>query len=149
MLEERLQSVSILTDSWEPVQRSAHLPGDFGRLCFNPHRLLGAGATDAMIAIVARQSRFQSSPTPGSRCNPHALWAYCLLLGVSILTDSWESVQHSSLLGFKLTRCSFNPHRLLGVGATEVVGSAYGSSYLFQSSPTPGSRCNSPTRKII
>jgi len=86
---------------------------------------------------------FQSSPTPGSRCN---------------ISDSL----HTGLLA------GFNPHRLLGVGATAVEVQALdgiGVSILtdswesvqralvrqssidcmmFQSSPTPGSRCNDP-----
>jgi len=37
---------------------------------------------------------FQSSPTPGSRCNGHCTLMVRERLIVSILTDSWEPVQH-------------------------------------------------------
>jgi len=42
---------------------------------------------------------------------------------VSILTDSWESVQHD-LVATERPRIRFNPHRLLGVGATGDVNAA-------------------------
>ena len=133
-------SVSILTDSWESVQ-----PRDCRARQFS--------------------GWFQSSPTPGSRCNKSMPCPPIAHMIVSILTDSWESVQR-----YISTSCrrdsSFNPHRLLGVGATVAasrravvssrfnphrllgVGATYyilrgGAVYeVFQSSPTPGSRCN-------
>jgi len=87
------QRVSILTDSWEPVQRTSRWGSRRGSSGFNPHRLLGAGATafsdrkeiKAMVVSIltdswepvqlsrrtddAWEEMFQSSPTPGSRCN--------------------------------------------------------------------------------
>jgi len=67
------------------------------RRCFNPHRLLGVGAT-----------RNLRQPTRRER--------------VSILTDSWESVQPARATPRRpAMSTSFNPHRLLGVGATRAV----------------------------
>jgi len=132
---------------------------------FNPHRLLGVGATgwgvprpDNQAVSILTDSwesvqlttwehivywcRFQSSPTPGSRCNLHIFGHAPLARLVSILTDSWESVQRSgdtsprtyfprfqssptpgsrcNLRGQerRSATCGFNPHRLLGAGAT-------------------------------
>jgi len=108
---------------------------------FNPHRLLGVGATpfrrldprrlgvsiltDSWESVqhcskgsLLSPTLFQSSPTPGSRCNVYRLrrrpFGHC----VSILTDSWESVQRSAGWESSGSGARFNPHRLLGVGAT-------------------------------
>jgi len=163
--------VSILTDSWESVQPSAVsvsiiMPCPFqssptpgsrcnarrwsslssARMCFNPHRLLGVGATRTSTGRSLPRWTFQSSPTPGSRCNESRPGSLCSTL-VSILTDSWESVQPEQAIetqigleGFQSSptpgsRCNprpagtplsagprFNPHRLLGVGATSPTG---------------------------
>jgi len=64
--------VSILTDSWEPVQHRRTSSAPAVPIRFNPHRLLGAGATSEHYIELA----------------PHA---------VSILTDSWEPVQLSAI----------------------------------------------------
>jgi len=111
-------SVSILTDSWESVQRMRRRRSSCSGWCFNPHRLLGVGATRALSPLHIGGHR------------------------VSILTDSWESVQPMQPLPSCSGTNRFNPHRLLGVGATwyPVRNKAYWDR--FQSSPTPGSRCN-------
>jgi len=207
------QGVSILTDSREPVQLdpTGTSTGDMAgfnphRLlgagatraarrgsrrdeCFNPHRLLGAGATCEIIgqplAIYAFQSSptpgsrcnpldyadsqagssFQSSPTPGSRCNAGDRARHVRQSAVSILTDSWEPVQRAGGRGRIGVPESFNPHRLLGAGATvdragqehrgrvsiltdswepvqQLTALDKSIEAAFQSSPTPGSRCN-------
>ena len=92
------EGVSILTDSWESVQRR------------------GVGAEFWPTV-------FQSSPTPGSRCNGDFQREYPADVGVSILTDSWESVQLVLPVPGDEYKDSFNPHRLLGVGATRKAGS--------------------------
>gem|GEM_PF-6438188 len=231
--------VSILTDSWESVQRDVmsalSVPIEFqssptpGSRCnssptclalhlqrFNPHRLLGVGATPSVAITGGDGSMFQSSPTPGSRCNtafktkvgvlsklfqssptpgsrcnprrpasstatrsrfnPHRLLGVGAtliaegprpLLVVSILTDSWESVQRYVvvLLAIRLVvsiltdswesvqpmSCGGTDRLLAGVSiltdswesVQPVSGSAEAANaQLFQSSPTPGSRCN-------
>ena len=232
-------AVSILTDSWESVQPAIRILSSYSTWCFNPHRLLGVGATYCSKGSLLSPTLFQSSPTPGSRCNDRVQadnggrgvvsiltdsWEsvqQAVTLGdageeqefqssptpgsrcngrrdgqghwvrhVSILTDSWESVQHPSWPSRHQGSGSFNPHRLLGVGATEpahgvehlgvvsiltdswesvqhcragIIGARHSVSILtdswesvqpapkssehpsagrFQSSPTPGSRCN-------
>ena len=109
--------VSILTDSWESVQRSLFLDA--------PAHIEVSILTDSWESVQHRNSSalsspsaFQSSPTPGSRCNLCRHKPAMPTDDVSILTDSWESVQ---LLGVRVrvgTLEGFNPHRLLGVGAT-------------------------------
>jgi len=133
--------VSILTDSWESVQRS--LPdGAWPWLSgFNPHRLLGVGAThgDSKLGIYAYT--FQSSPTPGSRCNKPCLSDSPGLAAVSILTDSWESVQRGEC-GDLLTIAMFQSSPTPGSRCNDNSPVRCIFRVEFQSSPTPGSRCN-------
>ena len=111
-------TVSILTDSWESVQ---HCPTG-GRICrpqcFNPHRLLGVGATSVGDEI-------------HGAC------------GVSILTDSWESVQRlrRERLLDRVDAVSILTDSWESVQPV-LVGGIHPIPNTFQSSPTPGSRCN-------
>jgi len=139
---------------------------DSGITRFNPHRLLGAGATWSHIRQMTDLCQFQSSPTPGSRCNtsvdvttspatgfnPHRLLGagatsratpiYRHTNRVSILTDSWEPVQPT-------IRCSARRIRRVSILTDSwepvqqgVVTHKGDTTLAFQSSPTPGSRCN-------
>ena len=61
-------AVSILTGSEEPVQPCCEEARGHP-LCFNPHRLRRAGATDTVEPGTYTLGKFQSSPAPKSRCN--------------------------------------------------------------------------------
>jgi len=134
--------------------------------CFNPHRLLGVGAThgpaEYHIGLCRVSILTDSWESVQRRAGERIAYGF---LEVSILTDSWESVQQSVAVAIELqfafqssptpgSRCNnvsvdqiaaqprFNPHRLLGVGATYRFSVCLPLYPLFQSSPTPGSRCN-------
>ena len=86
-------NVSILTDSWESVQRTSGFGQEIRQLQFQSSPTPGSRC-NLWVSMSGELlvDAFQSSPTPGSRCNP----GHCQLAvaaRVSILTDSWESVQ--------------------------------------------------------
>jgi len=117
--------VSILTDSWEPVQRPS---------CKHfRNRLKVSILTDSWEPV---QREGSNSPISG-------------VLSVSILTDSWEPVQRGGVARVTPPAARFNPHRLLGAGATRRRSLRRQDDRPFQSSPTPGSRCNTKTQERV
>ena len=135
--------VSILTDSWESVQRLEWRRTQSDWSGFNPHRLLGVGATPVVATLNSGDevvSILTDSWESVQRSRPrHRGRAY----QVSILTDSWESVQRVSIAANTCDFAQFQSSPTPGSRCNVVRAQLGPGAVKFQSSPTPGSRCNS------
>jgi len=162
--------VSILTRSSDRVQLLGRPGLDERTDGFNPHPVLGPGATacarwpcrSRRVSILTRSSdrvqpgartawarvtKFQSSPGPRTGCNRVPADREQVAHGsVSILTRSSDRVQPGSFLQ-KITAITFqsSPGPRTGCNIlADVMVMATGG--MFQSSPGPRTGCNSPPR---
>ena len=116
-----------------------------GRVCFNPHRPMKAGAARKQSPPASPQALFQSSPADEGRC---CWWTSCAKPISSRFQSSpadegrccGNAPEHA-----KPNNC-FNPHRPMKAGAA---CKAYRAAYpllTFQSSPADEGRCCVPVR---